>query len=120
MGFETTESRYQDTVALTMVASAARTTTANGSSVDPEGAIVGIFALDITTASGTSPTLDVTIEVQDAAGAWHTAGTFAQAVDDTGDSTIAVPLGGRAARAAWTIAGTSPSFTFSVIGEGKR
>ena len=119
MGFNTTGDRYQDTVDLTLAASAARTASANGSSLDPEGAMVGVFALDITAAAGTSPTLDVTVEVQDAAGAWHTAGTFAQAVDATGDSTIAVPLAGRAVRAAWAIGGTSPSFTFSVIGEAK-
>lgn len=110
-----------------VVASAARTTTGNSGSVDtprvlsqgqltPADALV--LQVDVTAASGTSPTMDLTVE-------WSFDGTtFAKG--DPADSMTQVTgvANGKLAksftvkglyyRIVWTIAGTSPSFTFSV------
>lgn len=102
---------------LTLASSAARTTTANGTGVDGECARTALCTLTVTAASGTSPTLDVTVQGDDGSGNWFTLGTFAQA---TGAVTrrISVPLGCRNVRAGWTIGGSStPTFTFSVTAE---
>lgn len=118
MPYITAAHRYVDTVDLTLAASAARTATGNGTAADPQDATTSYFKLDVTVASGTTPTLNVTIQGQDAAGAWFTLGTFTQATGVTAQ-TIAVPVAGRNIRASWTIAGTTPSFTFSVAGEAR-
>lgn len=120
MGYVSAGSRYQDTESLTLSASSAKGTTANGSAVDPEGCRTASFKLDVTAVSGTSPTADVVIQCQDAAGDWHTVGTFTQAAGVTAQ-TIGVPITGRKVRASWTIGGTdTPLVTFSVAGEGYR
>lgn len=75
----------------------------------------------VTAASGTSPTLDVTIE-SDATDAWvgaeTTRFTFTQETDATAGYQVATPINGAITDTWWrvsaTIAGTSPSFTFAV------
>lgn len=119
MAYATTGGRTIEPNVLTLAASAARTTTANGTTTDNEGALIANVKLDVTAASGTTPTLNVTIQGQDAAGDWFTLGTFTQATGVTAQ-TIPVVLAGRQVRAIWTVAGTTPSFTFSVIGESRR
>lgn len=119
MGYFTPGYRYVDTVDLTLAASAARTATGNGPAVDHEGASSAIVTLDVTAASGTGPTLNAKVQAQTADGSWVDVATFSQATA-VGGQTIAVPVTGRALRAAWTIGGTSPSFTFSVVAEGRR
>lgn len=101
---------------LTLVSPAARTATffSDVEDVDPaEGLAV---TLDVTAASGTTPTLNVLIEdAPNANGPWTTLLTFAQ-------KTAAATEVQRSAaanfhsylRARCTIAGTTPSFTFSV------
>lgn len=118
MSYVTAGNRSVVTQTLTLAASAARTTTADGATLDPEGATVASVKLDVTASSGT-PELDVTIQGQDAADAWFTLGTFTQATGVTAQ-TIAVPIAGRKVRAVWTIGGGTPSVTFSVIGEARR
>lgn len=104
---------------------------------DYESLSVGLF---VTTATGTTPTLDLWLQVQGPDGnfydvyrwAQQTAATTAnnqiwvglsagggRLVGTVGSKTIAVntlgvPLLGRTMQLAWTVAGTSPSFTFSV------
>lgn len=79
-----------------------------------------LFVLDVTAAGGTGPTLDVVIEAQDpASGAWVVVASFAQ---KAAAGREAIFLGGGADnefpfgkyRLRWTIAGTTPTFTFSV------
>lgn len=118
MPYITAAHRYVHTVDLTLAASAARTATGTGTAAEPEATSNAYVTLGVTAASGTSPTLNVTVQGQDAAGAWFTLGTFTQATGVT-SQTIAVPIAGRAVRASWTIAGTTPSFTFSVTGEAR-
>jgi hypothetical protein len=76
------------------------------------------FQLNVTAASGTSPTLDVVVEDTLDGTNWNTVGTFAQRTA-AGRQVIDItsPFSGRL-RVRWTIGGTSPSFTFSVVGVG--
>lgn len=71
--------------------------------------------LDVTAASGTTPTLNVVIEDTLDGTNWNTVGTFAQKTA-AGREVINVttPFTDRL-RARWTVGGTTPSFTFSVI-----
>lgn len=72
------------------------------------------LALVVTAASGTSPTLNVTIEGSDDGTNWYTLGTFAQ-LTAAGTERKAF-LTARYVRSRSTIAGTTPSFTYSVAG----
>lgn len=111
----------------TVVASAARTATGNSGAISltnvfteaRRGQRVERIALlaNITAASGTSPSLTLSVE-------WSHDGTTFAAVDGTADAfaamtaanvrvkefTIKAPF----YRVVWTISGTTPSFTFSV------
>lgn len=100
--------------------SAVRTVSGASGDIAQTEATRGMFFLNVTAASGTSPTLDVTVEAKDpVSGEYFTIGTFAQA---TGVSSEMVAIGGgsdaefvpRTFRVAYAMAGTSPSFTFSV------
>ena len=101
----------------TFAASAART--ASGDSGPQTGYEVtqALRAqLDVTAASGTTPTLNVVLEDSlDNGGTWNTIGTFAQRTA-AGREVINVttPFTDRV-RARWTVGGTTPSFTFSVV-----
>lgn len=95
------------------------TRTASGDS----GAVAGFgdkttlrAQLNITAVAGTAPTLDVVIEDTLDGTNWNTIGTFAQrtaagrqVVDITSPFTDRL-------RVRWTLGGTAPSFTFSVLG----
>lgn len=100
----------------TSVASAARTTSGDtGTITGYEGASTLRAQLDVTAASGTSPTLNVVIEDTLDGTTWNAVGTFAQKTA-AGREVInaTTPFAGRL-RVRWTIAGTTPSFTFSVV-----
>lgn len=73
--------------------------------------------LDVTAASGTSPTLDVKFQTKDAlSGKWFDiAGLVMTQKTAVGTEIKSVASGlGSAIRAVYTIAGTTPSFTFSL------
>jgi hypothetical protein len=101
-----------------LVDSAART--ASGSTTiltDFNDSQTARVKLNVTAASGTSPTLDVVIEdTFDDGATWNTVGTFTQRVG-TGSQVISLstPFSSNL-RARWTIGGSAPSFTFSVRG----
>lgn len=99
-----------------LVASAART--ASGASGTLEGWGVPSTArvqLNVTAASGTSPTLNVVVEDTLDGVNWNTVGTFAQRVAAGREViNLATPFTDRL-RVRWTIGGTTPSFTFSVL-----
>lgn len=102
-----------DTAQYTLFASAARTSTVASSSQNvPEDNVVAF--LDVTAASGTTPTLDVDIESLDpVSGKWFVVGSFAQ---KTTTGTERLSLGvvpDEVLRANATIGGTTPSFTFT-------
>lgn len=103
-------------VAENPVASAAVTTTGNSGALTGYGAAATLRAqLNVTAASGTTPTLDVLIEDSlDGGVTWNTVGTFAQKTAVAREVVnITVPFADTL-RVRWTVAGTTPSFTFAV------
>ena len=80
--------------------------------------------LDVGAVAGTNPTLDLVIQSSDAVGGTYTTiATFGQVTAATKIGAVRVNLGGQNSgsveqkfvRASYTIAGTNPSFTISVI-----
>lgn len=100
---------------LTLEGSSAKT--ANGNSQAYEVSADTIAAtLEVTAASGTSPTLNVFLEDAPIAdGPWTTLATYGQ---KTGASVEAQRVANGSfhdyVRVRWAVAGTTPSFTFSV------
>lgn len=76
--------------------------------------------LNVTAASGTTPTLDVVVEDTVDGTNFNTIGTFAQKVTTGREVISVVGLIGARVRVRWTIAGTTPSFTFDIAGAAER
>jgi hypothetical protein len=107
---------YRGPVADASVALASATQTATGSSAAIQAEdITFVYArLNITAASGTSPTLALTLQGTVDGTNWYTVG---QAVaTQTGVATISqgFPANAKQLRWTWTIGGTTPSFTFAI------
>lgn len=100
----------------TLVVSAARTATGNSGVISGWGAVTVLrLQLDVTAASGTSPTLDVVVEDTLDGTNWNTVGTFAQKTVAAREViNVTAPFADRL-RVRWTLGGTGPSFTFSVV-----
>lgn len=98
-----------------VVASAARTANSNSGVLGGYGPTKTIRAqLNITAAAGVAPTLDVVIEDTLDGTNYNTVGTFAQKTAAGREVVnITTPFADRL-RVRWTIAGTTPSFTFAV------
>src|SRR4051812_7515548 len=95
------------------VASAARTATGTSTAFNVEDAESLEATLTVSARSGTTPTLDVTLETSiDDGTTWDTVGAFSQFTNTGSDGHVFGPLGDKC-RWKWTIAGTTPSFTFS-------
>ena len=73
----------------------------------------GVASLHVTAASGTTPTLDVKIQHSDDDTVWVDLLSFTQATGATSERVAVSGTVERYTRAAWTIAGTTPSFTFA-------
>lgn len=102
------------------VASAARTATGTSAAFDTGPADSFEATLTCTTRSGTTPTLDVTLETSiDGGTTWDTVGAFAQLTAASADGHVFGPLGDKC-RWKWTIGGTTPSFTFGITVEENR
>lgn len=105
---------------------AARTTTGAGSAVDVldyDGDL--LLVLDSAAGTGTTPTLDVTITASDTSDGTYTAISGAAFTRVTGTASqqklaIIKDDAKRYLKAAYTISGTSPSFTFSVNAVGTK
>lgn len=98
-----------------LVASAARSTSSDSGALGGYGPVVqGVVQLNVTAATGTTPTLDVKIEDSVDGTNWNTVQAFTQ-VTIAGRSVIRIntPFSDLL-RVTWTIAGTTPSFTFDV------
>ena len=102
----------------TILASAARTTTSQTAvQSTPQTASVLAVKLAVTAHSGTTPTLDVTLEWSDDSTTFYAADpsdAFTQVT--TTDATKVKTFARKAPyyRVKWTIAGTTPSYTFAV------
>ena len=76
----------------------------------------GVFFLDITAGTGTTPTLNARVETYNVLGNdWVTLGTFTQGTA-TGTEKINVEYLGERIRGYYAVGGTTASFTFSVEG----
>ncbi len=96
------------------VASAAVTTTTTGSAFSTAQDDSINATLVISAASGTTPTLDVTLETTADGTNYYTVGTFAQqTTTQTGLARIFGPLGATC-RWKFTVGGTTPSFTCAI------
>ena len=102
------------------LATGAKTATGNTGWLDSTEFEAAVLELDVTAASGTTPTLDVTIETaEDAAGTnGRSLGAFAQKTA-AGNERKSFDGFDRFYRAVWTVGGTTPSFTFTLTGETK-
>lgn len=113
-----TANRMEKGEGVTIAPSAARTTTGNSGWIDSQGFDDLVLELDVTAASGTTPTLNVTVDTAETAagGSSRSVAAFAQ---KTGISNERKSFPGidNFYRVTWTIAGTTPSFTFSIVGE---
>lgn len=102
---------------VTVVASAARTATGQSAALQAGGAPVVNLMLVCTAASGTTPSLTLSVE-------WSPDGGTTWCTADTADAFTAITTTTKLARrftaksntyrVVWTISGTTPSFTFSV------
>lgn len=102
---------------LTLLSSAARTATFTGATVNCSDGSASLL-LDVTARSGTTPTLDVTVQTSYDGSTWRTAGTFAQSTAVGSERKSFTGLD-RYVRANGVITGTTPSFTCSVTGEAR-
>lgn len=104
----------------TVVASAARTASGDSGPIIGWAATKTIRAqLNVTAASGTSPTLDVVIEDTLDGTNYNPIGTFAQRTAAGREViNITVPFS-PTLRIRWTVGGTTPSFTFSLVVYGE-
>lgn len=104
-----------------VVASAARTATANGTAFDTSSfdSITGV--LTVTAASGTDELLDVELHTTTDGTNYYEVGQFTQKSGTaTAESRAFGPLGS-SSRWRWVIAGTdTPSFTFSISATADR
>jgi hypothetical protein len=106
-------------LAVALHASGAETVSGTGDAVDlGETRSCVQLALVVTAASGTTPTLDVSIETGPTeTGPWRMGGAVAAALAAAGKTVKTLADLDRWARVTWTIAGTvSPSFTFDLAG----
>lgn len=96
------------------VASAARTATGNSSTFDTTGVDNINGAVVVSAASGTTPTLDLSLQTSADGTNFYNVGSFTQKTTTTAaEAKIFGPLGA-SSRWRWVIAGTTPSFTFAV------
>jgi hypothetical protein len=110
-----------ETITDAAVASAARTATGTGSSFTTANLDELNATLVISAASGTTPTLDVTLETTaDGTNYYAVPQTFPQqTTTNAGISRVFTGLGSLS-RWKWTIAGDTPSFTFTIAATGQR
>lgn len=100
----------------TIVTSAARTASGNSDEQTGYGSAEDLrVQLDVTAASGTSPTLNVVVEDTLDGTNWNTIGTFAQRTAAGREVINISSVFTDRLRVRWTIAGTTPSFTYSVM-----
>lgn len=107
-------SGYKEEVVL---ANATRTVSGNSAEFDCSNYKEAVVFLDVTLASGTTPTLDVKFQTQDPISLkWFDFAelTFTQAIVTTTEMKTKANLIGKKLRCVYDITGTTPSFDFSV------
>ncbi len=125
--FSALGARYLRRYALTLKAAGAETASTTPNAVDLGDTRTVSLTLAVSAASGTSPTLSVAIQMSDDDTNYYTVGTFfnggfqyagvAAGTNITGAATLYATIpAGRFIRYASTISGTTPSFTYSLVG----
>jgi hypothetical protein len=102
--------------AVQFVTSAARTTTGNSGAQPVEKGLYLNLLVEVTAASGTTPTLDFTVEWSGDGTNWATgqpADSFTQITAATVRAVKQFVAKAPFYRLVWTVGGTTPSFTFS-------
>ena len=103
-----------------LLASGVRTVSGEGASLDLGNTRELIVTLDVSAASGTSPTLDVKLQHSPDGSIWSDLGTaFAQKTGVAREVKVFTQYH-RYVKVVYTIAGTTPSFTFSVEATAKE
>ena len=101
---------------VTLLASAARTTTAAGTAVTGFAAARQlVLQFNVTAASGTLPSLSVAVQDSVDGTNYNTIATFATATGVTREVIRLTSAFTNNLRVVWVIEGTTPSFTFDVI-----
>lgn len=119
-GYSTSEDQWVDAIDSGPLFQAVTETASGAGSGQETGAHRTLsLELAVTAVSGTSPSLTVTVETSNDNGntdAWR---TVASLPAQTAVGSVRQSFAGldRWVRVAWTIAGTTPSFTFSTTGE---
>lgn len=110
-------SRGQD---VTVLASGALTASGQSSAIDVGGAGTLRAQVQVSAVSGTSPSVTVTIQTSHDAGAtdaWRTAGSAYSAITAVANSPWQCFAVDRYVRVSYTVSGTTPSLTTTVVGE---
>lgn len=99
-----------------LAASSVRTVNGNSGDFTGYGPASSLrVQLDVTAFTGTSPTLDCVVEDSIDGVNWNVIGTFAQKIGVGREVINVTTLFSDRIRARWTLGGTTPSFTFSVV-----
>ena len=118
MSYVTSSGQYVDAEPLgaAVVGSAARTASGNGGSVETgsHGDVRGLV-LDVTAQTGTSPTLDVSLQTSDDNTNWRTLKSYTQVTAAPNNQHLSSGGLDRYFRVSWVIGGSAtPGYTFSV------
>lgn len=101
-----------------VVTSAARTATGNSGSLDAPIESILVLAVAVSAASGTTPSMTLSVEwSMDGGTTFHAVDTAADAfaaITTTTNVVKSFTTKGSNYRIVWTISGTTPSFTFTV------
>lgn len=115
--FQRQDGRTATVYSAPLLPSAVRTASVTGDTLEMGDLTTLRLKLDVTAASGTTPTLDVTVETSpDGVNDWQAVGTFAQKSAVSYERNV-FPGCDRFVRAKVVIGGTNPSFTFGLTGE---
>lgn len=105
---------------VTVLASGALTTTGQSAAIDVGGAGTLRAQVQVSAVSGTTPSVTVTIQTSHDAGstdAWRTAGAAYSALTSVSNSPYQCFVVDRYVRVAYTVSGTTPSLTTTVVAE---
>lgn len=118
-GYQMGDGRFADAAKATMLPLQTQAATVTGDVFEMGGRTALRLTLNVTAASGTTPTCDVIVETSDDPTFATNVRTFLTFAQKTAAGTQRLSGGGadRYVRAKATIGGTTPSFTFSLDGD---
>lgn len=120
MPFVTAQNELSKGHDVTVLASGAVTATGTSTGIDVGGAGTLRAQVQVSAATGTTPSLTVTIQTSHDNGstdAWRTAGAAYSALTAAGNSPYQCFAVDRYVRVSYVVSGTTPNITFAVAGE---